>query len=193
MAFTISPTVSRTLAEWFRSVLAFALGVFAGSLCTYVLARGIVAVLIQGSRVTVLVLLAGVAALGIARDAGLAVPVPYRRAQVPATWRNVLPLEATALAYGWMLGTGFLTLYTYAAHLALVVGLTVLISTPTALAAMAIYAGARTVGLLAGTSAERVDQLPQRFTAASSHMLALRGANMVAAGMIVLLVVGRAL
>lgn len=59
---------------------------------------------------TGLLVLAGLALAGAARDAGvIRVDIPQRRGQVPEPWRRVLPVWVWTPAYGAMLGLGVLT------------------------------------------------------------------------------------
>jgi hypothetical protein len=120
MAKTIHPAVSEGSAHFRRIVLSYAVGIWLGSLsslaaCAY---AGFV-LKSEIGRTPVLACAALACSVGILRDFHLPIPTPYRRAQVPVYYRDMLPPSAVGLVFGYLLGLGFATLYVNGAHLAL--------------------------------------------------------------------------
>jgi hypothetical protein len=156
MALSIMPAVSGAQRRWWRDVALYWMGTVVGGLASIGLAYAVVVpVTAATGRTTALVGACAVAMLGLAHEAGLPVPVPYRRRQVPSTWREQLSSGETSLLYGLALGTGFLTLFTSSTHLAFV-ALAPFAAWPVVIVAALLYGVGKTLVLLvgAGTSAQ---------------------------------------
>ena len=163
MALTINPAVCGTRKLWIRSVLAFLIGAFIGGVVS------LLAVLVVMRVATTFFDAAGlmIAALvvvgwGILHDLGLPLPMPYRSRQVPEILRQVLPSEVVAAAFGAQLGVGFLTLFTYSTHLALLILLPFADSLAEMLAALAFFAVGKSLVLFVATGVTSVDQIAPR-------------------------------
>lgn len=124
-------------------------GVFAGSLLP--LLTGVLAVAAatalsseEGARIIV----SGLVLLSVLRDLGVPVPLPYRSKQVPEWLRDVASPGLTAGVFGFMLGAGFLTLFTYSTHLAVILALPFLKSGAEMAAVLVAFALGKTVVLL---------------------------------------------
>lgn len=123
MAVTVNPAVSRVgkhRAGW--HIVGYVTGVALGCSACAGVAIGVVRFagtlpVAEGILVWSTVVLLG---LGALRDVGAPVPVPYPAKQVPEWWRQVLPPGVVALAFGAILGLGFLTRFTTSAHLTFV-------------------------------------------------------------------------
>lgn len=121
MALTISPAVCRARAQRTLSQGLFLAGLFAGALSTYMLLRGLLheELRLQGYGLVAVVIAAS--SWGGLRDLGFRIPVPYIPRQVPEWFRGLLPLPATALSFGFLLGMGFATKFTHGAHMTFMV------------------------------------------------------------------------
>jgi hypothetical protein len=124
MALTINPVVNGVaIGTFVRHAALFVAGAAAGASTTAI----VVWAAVQGAldiapAPLVAAVAGGVVAVCILRDAGAPVPTPYIAKQVPEWLRRIVPLGFTAVVYGWLLGLGFVTRYTFAAHSAVVVG-----------------------------------------------------------------------
>jgi hypothetical protein len=164
MALTINPAVSGTRREWVLQSLSFFLGSVLGGLVTLLLILAVTSGLISlFGRQPVVIGFVVVVVFAILRDFGVPVLLPYRSRQVPELLREQLPGAAFAAAYGFELGVGFLTLFTYSIHLAVVLALPFLPATWEMLAAVVLFALGRSVVLLITMGAREVDEVAERF------------------------------
>jgi hypothetical protein len=164
MALTINPAVSRGSRRWILHCAAFFAGALAGAVVSLLgmlaLAR-LLDVFAPASWLPSLLLpLVGWAAL---HDLGVPVALPYRQRQVPEALRQTLPPAAVAVVFGGMLGVGFLTLFTYSAHVAMLVALPFVGSVGTMLGIVAVFALGKTLALGAAAGASSLDQVADRF------------------------------
>jgi hypothetical protein len=119
MVETITPVVhGGSRARWAASLLAHVAGatIAAAALGAMLGAAGALLGAPWGAAGTALV--AALGGLYLARELGVAVPVPQLRRQVPEWWRTFFPPGVAAFLYGIGLGPGFLT---YLSHGTLVV------------------------------------------------------------------------
>lgn len=175
MALTINPAVSRKRSSWAAQVLAFAGGALLGTLVCGVMVLLVVAALetMLGPTWLKPVLVTPVA-LAVLSDLRLPVRLPYRNRQVPEWLRNALPQGAVAFTYGFMLGLGFLTLFTYSSHVAMLAALPTLDSFPVLVAVVVLFAVGKTLVLGAALGVETLDQVDARFTVADRRLWLLR-------------------
>ncbi len=155
MALTINPAVSGGRMKFVAHSAVFLVGVFVGALVTLtvVLAAAMAARVLISDRLLALALISLVS-LAICHDVGLPVPLPYRRQQVPEWLRQILPTSAIAAVYGFMLGVGFLTLFTYSTQVAVLLALPFLPSLWEMLLVLLLFAAGKTIVVVstAGTS-----------------------------------------
>ena len=119
MVETITPVVhGGNRSRWVVSVLVHAAGAAATAAVFGSLLAAAGALLGAPWGVPGIVLVAASAGLYVARELGVAVPVPQLRRQVPDWWRTFFPPHVAAFLYGVGLGPGFLT---YLGHGTLVV------------------------------------------------------------------------
>lgn len=176
MAMTMNPVVSRSAARlWFHAG-CFAAGVFAGAM-TSLLALSVLfaaaEALFGNGWVAVLSLPIAWAAL---HDLGVPVPapLPYRQRQVPEWLRGVLSVSAVALVFGFMLGVGFLTLFTYSVHVAFVLTIPLLESTGQMLIALAVFSIAKTLVLVVPVGVRSFEEITPRFAISARSARTLR-------------------
>jgi len=119
MVETITPVVhGGNRNRWFVSVLVHVAGATAAAAVFGSLLAGAGGLLGAPWGVPGIALVAASAGLYVAREVGVAVPVPQLRRQVPDWWRTFFPPHVAAFLYGVGLGPGFLT---YLGHGTLVV------------------------------------------------------------------------
>jgi len=119
MVETITPVVhGGNRSRWVVSVLVHAAGATATAALFGSLLAAAGALLGAPWGVPGVALVAASAGLYVARELGVAVPVPQLRRQVPDWWRTFFPPHVAAFLYGVGLGPGFLT---YLGHGTLVV------------------------------------------------------------------------
>jgi hypothetical protein len=166
------------------------MGSFVGCIAAALLGLSVVellALVLTGKAVAALA--AGAILWAVLHDLGVPLPLPYRQRQVPEWLRDVLPAGAVAAAYGFMLGVGFLTLFTYSAQLAAILSLPFLGSLWEVVAVASVFAAAKTLVLLAAVGATSVSEIPARFHWSRSRIVMLRLAtacvSLVTAGFIV--------
>lgn len=145
MVLTIGPAVRG--AEGRRLLFVHSIGLFGGAtimaLITTLTAVGLASA-VAGARAVVVPVAAGIVALWAVRVAlGLGLPFPSSSWQVPAYWRSVLPPQITMLAYGVLLGVGFLTAVVVPVYWCFLTASTLSQSIILNLIAWWIYAGAR--------------------------------------------------
>jgi hypothetical protein len=190
MALTVNPAVSRNRKQWLIHAALFFMGSFVGCIAAALLGLSVVellALVLTGKAVAALA--AGAILWAVLHDLGVPLPLPYRQRQVPEWLRDVLPAGAVAAAYGFMLGVGFLTLFTYSAQLAAILSLPFLGSLWEVVAVASVFAAAKTLVLLAAVGATSVSEIPARFHWSRSRIVMLRLAtacvSLVTAGFIV--------
>ena len=119
MVETITPVVhGGNRNRWFVSVFVHVAGATAAAAVFGSLLAGAGGLLGAPWGVPGIALVAASAGLYVARELGVAVPVPQLRRQVPDWWRTFFPPHVAAFLYGVGLGPGFLT---YLGHGTLVV------------------------------------------------------------------------
>jgi hypothetical protein len=157
MALTINSAVSGGRRLWVRNSMLHTAGVVGGALVSVLSAAAVVAVTARIEAMPVLRASAcALVVLALCRDMGLNAPVPYGRSQVPEYWRDMMPLGVVALAYGLLLGTGFLTRYVGSPHLAMIALITLVGGPQTILIGCGAYAVGKVAVLATGGSASRV-------------------------------------
>jgi hypothetical protein len=182
MALTINPAGSGTRSKWLADTGAFFVGALLGALASaavIITAVGLLSLFVPRAWLPVTVLpLAGLAVL---RELGLPVPLPYRNQQVPEWWRSVLPTRLVSLAYGLVLGFGFATLFTSAAHTVVLLALPFVDSAWALLAILAVYAAGKTIILYLGQGAGSHDDVLNRLTVAENASTPRRWARRLTA------------
>lgn len=175
MALTINPVVSRTRNEFLSSSALFFLGATIGSLIASLIVVVAYAYLIRliGPAV-LLALVALVIVLAILRDFGVRVRLPYRSAQVPEWLRDVLPPPVVAFCFGVLLGTGVLTLFTYSAHLGMLLTIPLLSSGSQIILAALLFAAGKTLVIVGTLGIESLDRVSQRFVWTPTRLRVLR-------------------
>jgi hypothetical protein len=176
MALTVNPAVSGTRSRWILHSAGFVAGAFAGALVSLLLMLVVVLALSSVLPRSVVVGI-GVAAIAWAalHDLGLPLRLPYRRQQVPEWFRSTFSPGTVATAFGFQLGVGFLTLFTYSAHVAVLVALPFLPSLAAMVSVVATFALAKAIVLAATFGTESTEELTQRFewSAARTRLLRL--------------------
>lgn len=175
MVLTINPAVSRTKGALLAQAFAFLSGSILGGL-TSLLVGLIVLRSLQGTIGSPILtgIVCGAVILAILRDFGLPVWLPYRERQVPEGLRELLPAPVVAAEFGFELGVGFLTLFTYSVHLAVVLALPLLDSTTKMLAGVILFSLGRTLVLLVGLDAQDPEEIADRFISTRARRLVLR-------------------
>lgn len=173
MAQTINPAVGGI--SWRRDVIFYMTGVAAG----FTVVVTLLAVLFRlgTSLLTPQVMLAVVlviAGTAIARDLGIPVPLPYRRGQVPEWYRDVLPPAALATVFGFLLGTGFSTYFTFSVQTAaMVFGAYRQSGWAIGLLGL-LYAAGRGLGLASAVGIRSPEQVVDRFRLSRAALAFLR-------------------
>jgi hypothetical protein len=181
MALTINPAVSRGHRPWLVDSVAFFVGALFGGFVSLLLMLFIAQALGLAFADHRLALVgAAVVALAALHDVGVPTPLPYRPRQVPEWLREVLPPTAVAIVFGFMLGIGFLTLFTYSVHLAMLIGLPFLDSLGQMLAVVAVFAFGKSLVLVAATGASRLERIAPRFRWTRWRQRLLRAATATA-------------
>jgi hypothetical protein len=93
---------------------------------------------------------------------------------VPEWFRNALPPGVVATVFGFQLGVGFLTLFTYSSHVAVLVALPFLPSLGAMLGVAAMFALAKAFVLAATLGTESTEELTSRFQWDKARTRALR-------------------
>lgn len=175
MALTINPAVSRTRSQWISHILAFFVGSLLGALvslaCVLIVVALLQPILPENWLRIGLTVPVGIAVL---HDLGLPFRLPYRQQQVPEWLRDALPQGAVAFAYGFMLGVGFLTLFTYSAHVAMLASLPLLQSFLAMFAVVALFAFGKTIVLGAALGVASLDEISPRFAVDRNRIRLLR-------------------
>lgn len=194
MALTINPAGSGTRTRWLADTGIFFVGALLGALGSAVVVSGAVGLLsLVVPRGWLPVTVLPLALLAVLRELGLRVPVPYRNRQVPEWWRSVLPTGLVSLAYGLVLGFGFATLFTSAAHTVMLLALPFVDSAWALLGILAIYAAGKTSVLFLGQGTESHDDVLDRLSVAEStstprrwarHLTALGASAVVLAALL---------
>lgn len=175
MALTINPAVSRGRRGWIIDSGAFFGGALLGAVASLALCLAVIAgasAVLPGELVIgILVFVVVAAAL---HDLGLPIPLPYRQRQVPEWLREMLPTSAVAFVFGAMLGFGFLTLFTYSTHLALLAALPLLPSLGAMVAALVVFALGKSLVLASVTGTTTLEEVPGRFRWSRPRIRVLR-------------------
>src|SRR6478609_3304573 len=162
MALTINPAVGRARHHWIGHSLVFGLFVVVGAL----MALAVVLAATSGLSALSTELAAAVVLGGMlwatAHDLGFPTYLPYRQGQVPEILRELLPPSVVAAVYGVMLGFGFLTFFTYAVQLAVLLVLPYVSGTAEVMA-IAAFALGKVVVLGTTIGATSVDMVGRRF------------------------------
>lgn len=142
MALTMGPAVSRA-SQRSPARIAYAAAMFVGVEMAYAAVAGVEHLLVKlDLRVAVGVVLILVG-LAILRDIGVRAPVPYADLQVAEWLRDLLPLWGVALSFGWLLGLGFVTKFTFSVHTALLLVMPLIVSPAVALGVLGVWVAAR--------------------------------------------------
>jgi hypothetical protein len=190
MVLTINPAVCGVRGST-KATIGFAVGAaIAGALVAVV--AGTVGRLIGHERAALVAF--PLVLLAVAREAGLPLPVPYRPAQVPEVWRRRLGPWSMGLAYGGVLGTGFLTHFLTSAHLAGLCGIAVAGSPPLAALFAILWMVGKVSPLLAGwgraSEEEVLAVLPQGPRDTFTGVVARRTAGIVASALVLAAIAG---
>lgn len=178
MAMTIHPAVSGTMRRWGLEAALFAAGAFVGALTSLVVLSIAVNALESLVPLTVLVgLVAAVIVWAVVHDLGVPVPLPYRRRQVPEPFRDWMPREATATIFGFTLGIGFLTLFTYSAQLAFFLLVPFANSTTVLIGGALAFALGKSIVLIQALQTKTVSDVVSRLVSKRMELVFLRGAS----------------
>lgn len=175
MALTINPAVSGTNRRFAVHSFAFFVSTFAGAvLCglAVVLVFAVLGTVVPRPGLATLALV--LIAWAVLHDLGASVWMPYRPGQVPEWLRSAFPPSVVAIAFGFQLGAGFFTFFTYSTHVAMLAALPFLGSVPEVLAVALVFALGKSIVLLMGTGAESVSEITPRFAAAGANLGLLR-------------------
>lgn len=179
MALTIQPAGSGSRGAWTADVVTFLLGVLVGSLASAALVVAIIGTAgLFLDRAIVATALVGLILLVALRDLGLRVPVPYRSKQVPEWWRDALSPRSVLVAFGVMLGFGFATPFTSAAHIAFLMAIPYLPTTGAVVACLICFAVGKTLvlqmGVGAASHADVIDRISGRESSGRLRRVARR-------------------
>lgn len=178
MALTINPVVSGSGRRYLLHSGAFLAGVFIGALFVLVAVIAAASLLLLALPTeAVVAIAAGLILWGIAHDVGFPVRLPYRRRQVPEWFRRALPPGTVAALFGFQLGVGVLTLFTYSSHIAMLALLPFLHSVQVLLVVVALFAIGKTIVLLVTIGANDIDEVTNRFRWTPLRLRLLRSAN----------------
>lgn len=183
MGLTLNPAVSGvSTRRWLLHVAVYVGAVALGASLVMVVLRGIKGGLdatIGPAAWPALAL--ALIAVAVLRDLTERTPVPYLNTQVPEWLRHMVPPAVTALAYGVHLGLGFLTKYTYSAHIAFLVVLPLLASWQQGVAVCCVFAVAKSTPVWASMTRERYataeDRINYRMRSRRHGRRALRAGN----------------
>lgn len=190
MVLTINPAVSGGTRKWLIDSLMFFAGAFVGGLTSIVavaLLTHALSVVVSGKIVFVIAV--ALALAGMSRDLGLPIPLPYRPQQVPEEWRTFLPTSVVAVAFGAMLGFGFITLFTFYAHLAAMT-LVPFVSPLVALGMAAALALGKTMSLVLALGTTTLQDVEDRVERAPARRSLLRLTSAVLSAVTVLVILG---
>lgn len=163
MALSINPAVSGGRRGYLVHGVSFFIGAVIGGTVTLLgvsLLFLVLRAVLPGRWILVPLLLALYA---VARDLGVAVPLPYRKGQVPEWLRNALPPAAVAAIFGFILGIGFLTFFTYSTQLAVALSLGYLPSLSQMLIVVVAFALGKSVVLSAAAGTRSLSDVSTRF------------------------------
>jgi hypothetical protein len=190
MALTIGPAVSRSRQRHMTRV-TFLLAIFAGAIMSYgvlgLIENGLGHLAPTAPRAFV-ILVVGVA---VVRDLGLRVPVPYVDLQVAEWLRGTLSPLGVAASYGWLLGLGFATKFTYSLHTALFFALPILLSPAEAVAVVATWSAARVLVTFVGSESDGPAQVCQYFASEAVRVRRLHWAAAAASSAAIVWVFGQ--
>jgi hypothetical protein len=85
--------------------------------------------------------------------------------QVPEWVRGFLPSQAVAFVYGGMLGLGFITLFTYSAHVAMLASVPLLLTLPEVLLVMLLFAVGKSLVLASSAGTRTLTDIDCRVDA----------------------------
>ncbi|MGH3429215.1 MAG: hypothetical protein ACRDQZ_16885 [Mycobacteriales bacterium] len=178
MVLTIHPAVSGGKPRWMLDTLLYTLGTTLGALgtVTAVALAADGARAIGGEALVTVVLIAGLTCC-VGRDIGLPLPVPFRGKQVPEHARQFLPRSVMVVVFGVMLGVGFLTLFTYAVPIGVLVVASQSASAVVAVAMCATYAAGKSFPLLIALCGHDEVDVTRQFVWSTTSMRALRYAS----------------
>jgi len=181
MAMTIHPAVSGTRQKWLGEAALFLTGAFVGAFAAI-----IVLAVIEGALLAVAPdsaiygLVAGAIIWAVLADLGLVRPLPYRRGQVPESWRNLLPSRVVATLFGLMLGFGFITFFTYSAQLSFLLGASLDGSLSALAAVSALFAVGKTVVLIEAIRSPAIGDVAPRLRPTKRGLQVVRLATAIA-------------
>lgn len=135
---------------------------------------------------------AGIVALiswGTLHDLGVPLPLPYRSRQVPEWFRDVLPRSVVAFVFGVQLGPGFLTLFTYSTHLAVLLALPFLGSLEEMLLVVLLFAMGKTLVLGVTLGIQSLEEIRPRFDWSRLGNYVLRSTNALLSALIAVLLI----
>jgi hypothetical protein len=151
MAMTIYPAGRGITSRFVGLTGVFSVGVFIGGALAIAAATALLGgVSLVSSRAVAPVVAMAIVALGLLREVGIPVPMPFRHRQVPESWRGAFPAPLAAGVYGTTLGVGFATPYTSSVFLAMIVVAPFVSSPVILLAVLMTYSVSKTAVLLSG-------------------------------------------
>lgn len=175
MALTINPAVSGTYQRYSVHAALFTMSVFAGVLVTALAIMLLVAGIIAVTSVQVGVAVAvTVTAWAVAHDLGAPIWLPYRRGQVPEWFRSAFSPGVVAVLFGFQLGAGFLTFFTYSVQLAMLMAIPFLASFAQVAAVAGLFALGKSVVLLLALGIDSVGDITPRFNATTGRLRILK-------------------
>jgi hypothetical protein len=170
-------------------ILAFFLGAFVGVLVSFSLVLSAASMLrLVLPDLVLRMLLSLFLVWAILSDIGLPFKIPYRSKQVPEWLRAILPISAVALTYGFMLGVGFLTLFTYSAQVAMLAAIPFQAGLAEVVMIGGIFAFGKTLVLVTGLKTDSVDEITSRFQCGVRGMRVLRATTAAASSTILYLI-----
>lgn len=173
MALTLGPAVSRP-TDRVVSRVTYGIGMFAGAIMAYAVIALAETALAQINKAAVVLAVVLFVASAILRDLGVGTPVPYTNLQVAEWLRDLLPLWGVGLAFGWLLGLGFVTKFTYSAHTALLLTMPLVLSVQAAVAVLAVWVSGRVIVTFVGNAHDDPSDLCRHFQTMRSRLFALR-------------------
>jgi hypothetical protein len=159
--------------------MMFALGIFCGASTTYGILRGLLHDELGLHHMGILVFVIVAAVWSSMRDLGAHIPVPYLHRQVPEWFRSLFPVPVTSVLFGFMLGLGFVTKFTYGVHMTLLAVLATAVEPSNAIIALVLYSCLRTLNTFVGGRAESPGALAAALQRVRQKQWILRPASVV--------------
>lgn len=193
MALTIHPAVCGTRRNWLRECVIFTSGATGGAFAAILLLTAAISCLVAVVPIPNVALGVVCAGIGLAalKDWGLAIPLPYRRGQVPEHLRTLLPRRLVALVFGLMLGFSFVTYFASSVQLAVFGCAALSRSAETTLAVSLCFAVGKSLPIVVGLFANGLDGVQRAYRRVPGDGLAWRSASSLASLAIMFTVLSR--